>query len=59
VNINCQKKVLFDDEGESLLSENLWQLGWFATKTEVPVVVEDSNSSAVFSPEFFKSHLYI
>ena len=41
------KKVLFDDEGESLLSENLWQLGWFATKTEVPVVVEDSNSSAV------------
>ena len=49
MNINCQKKVLFDDEGESLLSENLWQLGWFATKTEVPVdvIVEDSNSSAV------------
>ena len=47
------KKVLFDDEGESLLSENLWQLGWFATKTEVPVVVEDSNSSAVIFSGIF------
>ena len=38
------RKVPFDDEKESLLSENLWQLGWFAAKNEVPVACQGPNT---------------